>query len=465
MKRINLSLSMSLIVVGIVLSMGRVMALENEVPLLPTVNEIVPMLPTVIVPMLPIVVNTSPLIPQTVVPLPSSGGSSGVLDTVPPIITIRDSQTVHISFGQSYTDAGATAVDDMSGDITAKIVTINTVNTQSVGPYKVIYTVTDTAGNSASEARTVFVDALVPTPISVSPILTPVYSVVTPQPVGESVGSGSFSATNKTVVALPVVSKVSVTVPAVTASSSTSNTSSGGSTHGSSGGGMVYPNPIMPVGGLKMFINNGASTTRSSQVRLTFVGARDAVRMAISNDPSFQGVSMESYVTQKIWTLTSGFGSRTVYVKFFNAIGVSTPVVSATIAVIPQTVTSVTVVGVPGTRLSVLVATTKAGQKGATIKELQKELQKARFLPVKFVVNGVYGPNTAAAVKAYKASLVKVNMKALIAKLRVGSTGAKVSQLQTELKKGGFLSKQFVVNGVYGKLTSAAVKKYQTRVS
>lgn len=100
-----------------------------------------------------------------------TGGSPGdygplkvtvsVLDTIPPVITLIGEEVVNLYLGDSYTDAGATALDDVDGDITAKIVVVNPVDTSRVGTYVITYNVSDTAGNAAEEViRTVIVSAL-----------------------------------------------------------------------------------------------------------------------------------------------------------------------------------------------------------------------------------------------------------------------------------------------------------------
>ena len=64
--------------------------------------------------------------------------------------------------GNAYTDAGATAIDNIDGDLTASIVVSNTVNTAVVGSYTVTYNVQDFAGNAAVQVtRTVNVTAAV----------------------------------------------------------------------------------------------------------------------------------------------------------------------------------------------------------------------------------------------------------------------------------------------------------------
>ncbi len=72
-------------------------------------------------------------------------------DTTPPAITLLGSNPVSIYIGDSYTDSGATALDNIDGDITNSIVTTNNVNTFVVGSYTVTYNVSDTASNPATQ--------------------------------------------------------------------------------------------------------------------------------------------------------------------------------------------------------------------------------------------------------------------------------------------------------------------------
>jgi hypothetical protein len=64
-------------------------------------------------------------------------------------------------------------------------------------------------------------------------------------------------------------------------------------------------------------INNGDATTASADVTLT-LSSPDAAQMAFSND-NVTYTWPEAYGTSKAWTLTSGDGVKTVYVKFLDA--------------------------------------------------------------------------------------------------------------------------------------------------
>ena len=78
-------------------------------------------------------------------------------DTKKPVITLFGTDTVKTSLGKKYKDKGATAKDNVDGDITDKIKTTSNVDTTKEGTYRVTYTVSDKAGNTATKERTVIV--------------------------------------------------------------------------------------------------------------------------------------------------------------------------------------------------------------------------------------------------------------------------------------------------------------------
>jgi hypothetical protein len=80
-------------------------------------------------------------------------------DTVVPVITLIGSATMNVTVGNAFTDPGATATDDVDGDITSSIVVGgDTVDVNTAGTYTITYNVNDTAGNPATQvARTVVV--------------------------------------------------------------------------------------------------------------------------------------------------------------------------------------------------------------------------------------------------------------------------------------------------------------------
>ena len=82
-------------------------------------------------------------------------------DTTAPVITVAGDTEVTLQVGATYTDAGATAVDDRDGTITV-VTTGANVDTSTPGTYTVTYTVGDLAGNQAQATRTVTVQAAGP---------------------------------------------------------------------------------------------------------------------------------------------------------------------------------------------------------------------------------------------------------------------------------------------------------------
>ena len=87
-------------------------------------------------------------------------GYINVNDTTPPLITLLGDAAVTLEVGSTYTDAGATATDNYDGDITSSIVTVNNVDTSTIGTYTVTYNVSDANGNAAAEVtRTVIIES------------------------------------------------------------------------------------------------------------------------------------------------------------------------------------------------------------------------------------------------------------------------------------------------------------------
>ena len=76
-------------------------------------------------------------------------------DIVPPVITITGAIVLHVFLNDTYSDEGATAVDDVDGNLT--VTTADTVDTSTLGDYNITYTATDSAGNVDTAVRTVSV--------------------------------------------------------------------------------------------------------------------------------------------------------------------------------------------------------------------------------------------------------------------------------------------------------------------
>lgn len=72
-----------------------------------------------------------------------------VTDTIPPVIALTGFDTVSVEIGDAYLDSGATATDNVNGDITDQIVTWDNIDYDTVGTFWVKYTVADGAGNQS----------------------------------------------------------------------------------------------------------------------------------------------------------------------------------------------------------------------------------------------------------------------------------------------------------------------------
>lgn len=77
-------------------------------------------------------------------------------DGIGPVITRTGPATINLTVGDSYTDAGATASDEIDGSVT--VTPSGTVNTAVAGTYTITYNASDAAGNAATPVtRTVVV--------------------------------------------------------------------------------------------------------------------------------------------------------------------------------------------------------------------------------------------------------------------------------------------------------------------
>ncbi|WP_250433720.1 reprolysin-like metallopeptidase [Hanstruepera flava] len=104
-------------------------------------------------------------------------------DTTPPVITLNGASTIDLELGEGYTELGATATDNVDGDISANIVIGgDTVDSNTVGTYLVTYNVSDVAGNNAVEVtRTVNVN-----PDTTAPVISLNGSSIVNLTVGDS---------------------------------------------------------------------------------------------------------------------------------------------------------------------------------------------------------------------------------------------------------------------------------------
>lgn len=77
------------------------------------------------------------------------------LDTLAPVITLLGNNPDTTYLNVAYTDPGATATDNIDGDITSKITVSGTVDTTTIGTYSLWYKVSDMWGNRDSVLRIV----------------------------------------------------------------------------------------------------------------------------------------------------------------------------------------------------------------------------------------------------------------------------------------------------------------------
>lgn len=84
-----------------------------------------------------------------------------VIDDSAPVINLNGDSTVTVSYDGEYEELGATATDNVDGDIDVTV--SGSVDTSSIGSYTITYTASDEAGNEATLTRTVnVVDSTAP---------------------------------------------------------------------------------------------------------------------------------------------------------------------------------------------------------------------------------------------------------------------------------------------------------------
>ena len=76
-------------------------------------------------------------------------------DTTPPVIKLNGPPTMTIILGGTYTEVGATAMDNLDGNLSNAITIEGIVDTSSPGTYTVTYTVSDASSNTTAVARTI----------------------------------------------------------------------------------------------------------------------------------------------------------------------------------------------------------------------------------------------------------------------------------------------------------------------
>ena len=80
-----------------------------------------------------------------------------VKDLTGPVITLSGEKDLYIKVGSSYSEPGYSAIDNLDGDVTAKVQVSGSVDTSKMGSNTITYTATDANGNTTTETRYVFV--------------------------------------------------------------------------------------------------------------------------------------------------------------------------------------------------------------------------------------------------------------------------------------------------------------------
>ncbi len=88
-----------------------------------------------------------------------NAGNSGKSPTSTlPTITLNGNEKIVLKVGETYTEQGAKATDEVDGDITNKITISGSVNTSKAGTYHITYAVKNSRGNEITKTRTIVVE-------------------------------------------------------------------------------------------------------------------------------------------------------------------------------------------------------------------------------------------------------------------------------------------------------------------
>lgn len=83
-------------------------------------------------------------------------------DIVVPELYLNGEESIIIKKGSKFDDPGCMAIDDVDGDISAKIITTGTIDSKKYGKQYLTYTVVDSSGNISQLQRTVVVQEFTP---------------------------------------------------------------------------------------------------------------------------------------------------------------------------------------------------------------------------------------------------------------------------------------------------------------
>ena len=80
-----------------------------------------------------------------------------VLDTMPPLLSLKGELTMVIEVGAAFVEPGYEAVDSLEGDLGSSVVVEQGIDVEKAGQYIVFYKVSDSAGNAATEASRIVI--------------------------------------------------------------------------------------------------------------------------------------------------------------------------------------------------------------------------------------------------------------------------------------------------------------------
>lgn len=80
-----------------------------------------------------------------------------VADRTAPVLTLQGKKNIYVKVGETYSEPGFSAADQIDGDVTASVSITGGVDTNTVGSYTITYTAKDSAGNTSTADRFVYV--------------------------------------------------------------------------------------------------------------------------------------------------------------------------------------------------------------------------------------------------------------------------------------------------------------------
>ena len=84
------------------------------------------------------------------------------ISNLPPEISLNGAFKIDIEKGGTFIDPGATALDSTDGNLSSFVIISGTLDTSAVGTYTLVYSITDSDGNSSSITRIIVVSLDIP---------------------------------------------------------------------------------------------------------------------------------------------------------------------------------------------------------------------------------------------------------------------------------------------------------------